>query len=54
MKGVRRLVGDLLREVLADAGIASIVAAAVSRSVAGGASLARRKRLGAFGSVWLV
>lgn len=49
MKGVRRLVGNLLWEILADAGIASVVATTVAGTVAG-AALARRERLGAFGS----
>ena len=48
MEGVRGLVGDLLRQVLADAGIASIVATTEARSVSGASSLARRERLGAF------
>jgi len=47
MEGVRGLVGDLLRQVLANAGIASIIATTVAGSVSGASSLARRERLGA-------
>jgi hypothetical protein len=54
MKGEGRLVGNLLREVLTDARIASIIATTIAGSVAGGTSLARGKRLGAFGSFRLV
>jgi hypothetical protein len=50
MQGERRLVGNLLREVLTDARVSSIVAAAIAGSVAGRAALARGKRLGACGS----